>query len=50
MRSATVAVGCRSKAGARVGDYTPGEERKISVIGKDHVVSEGAVIEAGSIV
>ena len=31
--------------------YTaPGEERKISVIGKDHVVSEGTVIEAGAIV
>ena len=50
VRSAIVAEGCRIKAGARVGDYTPGEERKISVIGKDHVVSEGAVIEAGSIV
>lgn len=50
VRSAIVAEGCRIKAGARVGDYTPGEERKISVIGKDHVVSEGTVIEAGSIV
>ena len=38
------------KAGARVGDYHEGEERKICVVGKDQVISEGAVIEAGAIV
>lgn len=50
IRSAIVAEGCRIKAGARVGGYVPGEERRICVIGKDHVISEGAVIEAGAIV
>ena len=50
VRSAIVAEGCHIKAGARVGGYTPGEERKISVIGKDHIVPEGTVIDAGSIV
>jgi len=42
--------GCHSKAGARVGDYVEGEERKISVIGKDKIIAEGTVIDAGAIV
>ena len=50
VRSAIIAEGCRIKAGARVGDYHEGEERKICVVGKDQVISEGAVIEAGAIV
>ena len=49
IRSAIVAEGCHIKAGAHVGDYTPGEERKIAVIGKDHIIPEGAVIAAGTI-
>ena len=50
VRSAIIAEGCHIKAGARVGDYHEGEERKICVVGKDQVISEGAVIEAGAIV
>ena len=38
------------KGGARVGDYVEGEERKISVIGKDKTIAEGTVIDAGAIV
>ncbi len=48
--SAIVAEGCVIRAGAKVGDYIEGEERKICVIGKDHEVLEGTVIEAGAIV
>ena len=33
-----------------VGDYIEGEERKISVIGKDKTIAEGTVIDAGAIV
>ena len=49
-RSAIIAEGCHIKAGARVGDYVEGEERKISVIGKDKIIAEGTVIDAGAIV
>ena len=50
VKSAIVAEGCHIKAGARIGDYTPGSERQIAVIGKDKVISEGSVIAAGAIV
>ena len=50
IRSAIIAEGCHIKAGARVGDYVEGEERKISVIGKDKTIAEGIVIDAGAIV
>ena len=50
IRSAIIAEGCHIKAGARVGDYVEGEERKISVIGKDKTIAEGTVIDAGAIV
>lgn len=49
IRSAIIAEGCHIKAGAQIGGYTPGEERKIAVIGKEHVVAEGTVIAAGTI-
>ena len=50
IRSAIIAEGCHIKAGARIGGYTEGEERKISVIGKDKTIAEGTVIDAGAIV
>ena len=50
IRSAIIAEGCHIKAGARVGDYVEGEERKISVIGKDKTIAEGTMIDAGAIV
>lgn len=50
IRSAIIAEGCHIKAGARVGDYVEGEERKISVIGKDKTIAEGTVIDAGAVV
>ncbi len=49
IRSAIVAEGCHIKAGAHVGDYTPSEERKIAVIGKDHTIPEGTIVAAGTI-
>ena len=49
IRSAIIAEGCHIKAGAQIGGYTPGEERKIAVIGKEHTVAEGTVIAAGTI-
>ena len=48
--SAIIAEGCHIKAGARVGGYTKGEDRRIAVIGKDKTITEGTVIEAGAIV
>ena len=50
IRSAIIAEGCHVKAGARIGGYTEGEERRISVIGKDKTIAEGTVIDAGAIV
>ena len=50
LRSAIIAEGCHVKAGARIGGYTEGEERRISVIGKDKTIAEGTVIDAGAIV
>ena len=50
VRSAIIAEGCHIKAGARVGDYKEGDERRISVVGKDKTIAEGTVIEAGAIV
>jgi len=46
---AIIAEGCRIKAGAHVG-AEPDGERKITVVGKDKEISEGAVIEAGAVV
>ena len=49
IRSAIIAEGCHIKAGARIGGGGTGQARKITVIGKEQTVSEGAVIEAGTI-
>ena len=49
VHSAIIAEGCRIKAGAKVGAYTPGQTRKITVIGKEQTVSEGELVEAGTI-
>ena len=50
IRSAIIAEGCHIKAGARIGDYHEGQERKIAVVGKDKTIAEGEVIEAGAVV
>ena len=50
VRSAIIAEGCHIKAGARVGDYDPEQERRITVVGKDKLIAEGSVIAAGAIV
>ena len=49
IRSAIIAEGCHIKAGARIGGGGTGQARKITVIGKEQTVGEGAVIEAGTI-
>ena len=49
IRSAIIAEGCHIKAGARIGGSGTGAARKITVIGKEQTVSEGAVVEAGTI-
>ena len=49
IRSAIIAEGCCIKAGARIGGSGTGAARKITVIGKEQTVSEGAVVEAGTI-
>ena len=45
-----IAEGCHIKAGATVGGCCADGERKIAVIGKDHEIAEGAVVEPGAIV
>ncbi len=51
IRSAIIAEGCHICAGARIGEQpAPGEERRISVVGKEKRIAEGTVIEAGAIV
>ena len=50
IRSAIIAEGCHIKAGARIGDYHEGEERRIAVVGKDKTIAEGEVIEAGAVI
>ena len=50
IRSAIIAEGCDIKAGARVGALNADGERRISVVGKDKQIAEGAVIAAGAIV
>ncbi len=45
-----IAEGCHIKAGAKVGGCCDDGERKIAVIGKDHEIAEGAVVEPGAIV
>ena len=49
IRNAIIAEGCCIKAGARVGGSGTGAARKITVIGKEQTVLEGAVVEAGTI-
>ena len=49
IRSAIIAEGCCIKAGPRVGGSGTGAARKITVIGKEQTVLEGAVVEAGTI-
>ena len=50
IRSAIIAEGCHIKAGARIGALNADGERRISVVGKDKQIAEGAVIAAGAIV
>ena len=50
IRSAIIAEGCHIKAGARIGELNADGERRISVVGKDKQIAEGAVIAAGAIV
>ncbi len=50
VRNAIIAEGCHVKAGARIGDFAADGERRISVVGKDKQIAEGAVIAAGAIV
>ena len=50
IRNAIIAEGCHVKAGARVGETGQDGERRISVVGKDKQIAEGAVIAAGAIV
>ena len=50
IRNAIIAEGCRVKAGARIGETGQDGERRISVVGKDKQIAEGAVIAAGAIV
>ena len=50
IRSAIIAEGCHVKAGARIGEFAADGERRISVVGKDKQIAEGAVIAAGAIV
>mgnify|MGYP004664778689 FL=1 len=49
VRNAIIAEGCHIKAGARIGGSGTGAARKITVIGKEQTVLEGAVVEAGTI-
>ena len=49
IRNAIIAEGCCIKAGARIGGSGTGAARKITVIGKEQTVLEGAVVEAGTI-
>ena len=50
IRNAIIAEGCHIRAGARIGELNADGERRISVIGKDKQIAEGAVIAAGAIV
>ena len=50
IRSAISAEGCHIKAGARIGALNADGERRISVVGKDKQIAEGAVIAAGAVV
>ena len=50
IRNAIIAEGCHVKAGARIGETGQDGERRISVVGKDKQIAEGAIIAAGAIV
>ena len=50
VRNAIIAEGCHVKAGARIGEFAADGERRISVVGKDKQIAEGAIIAAGAIV
>ena len=50
IRNAIIAEGCVIRAGAKIGGAVENGERRISVIGKEKEISEGAVIEPGAIV
>ena len=50
IRNAIIAEGCVIRAGAKIGRDVENGERRISVIGKEKVITEGAVIEPGAII
>ena len=50
IRNAIIAEGCVIRAGAKIGGDVENGERRISVIGKEKVITEGAVIEPGTII
>ena len=50
IRNAIIAEGCIIRAGAKIGGDVENGERRISVIGKEKEISEGAVVEPGAIV
>ena len=50
IRNAIIAEGCVIRAGAKIGGDVENGERRISVIGKEKVITEGAVIEPGAII
>ena len=50
IRNAIIAEGCVIRAGAKIGGDVENGERRISVIGKEKVITEGTVIEPGAII
>lgn len=50
VENAIIAEGCIIRAGAKIGGSMEAGERRISVIGKDKEISEGAVVAPGAIV
>ncbi len=50
IRNAIIAEGCVIRAGAKIGGDVENGERRISVIGKEKEITEGAVIEPGAII
>ena len=50
VENAIIAEGCIIRAGAKIGGSMEAGERRISVVGKDKEISEGAVVAPGAIV
>ena len=50
IRNAIIAEGCVIRAGAKIGGDVENGERRISVIGNEKGITEGAVIEPGAII